>query len=281
MLSYGVKEIHVLAFQATGIGRVVFPETVELICGNTFSNNKNPYLTTIEYYICNPDCEIGWEVEGAEKCAKHQWARQISPWNDNVGDPIYKIYVPENSAVYNFLNEKGSDMLHEFGSGAGDTQRLIPKDKAFFADAEALPENQKGYGTPKPGSADNDNQTSGTDNTQAPTNGSSANNTNGNKQNTTDITYSDSESAFSKTLIIVICIFGGIMLIAIIAVVILAATGKLFGGKKSEKADVALEDPETAALKAEIAAAKREKEIAALKAELAEIRGENSKSENE
>ncbi len=80
-LSYGVKEIFPLAFQGTSMAKVVFPETVELICeGSSFGHNKNAEIGKIEYYICNPDCEIGSSADTSGEANKYQWKVTNTPW---------------------------------------------------------------------------------------------------------------------------------------------------------------------------------------------------------
>ena len=275
-LSYGVKEIMPLAFQGTSIEKVIFPETVEIICGGSaFGHNKNEEKGTIEYYICNPDCEIGSAVVGAAKAHKHEWTDVETPWSHNKAAAQYRIYVIEGSEVDKFLTEQGETLLRAVDSGRDDNIKLYRKDAQFFKD---LPENKEGYGTPKP-STGTDPSNPGTDTTNPGTDPSNpgtdptnpGNNSNGQNGTNGSVQYV-TEGGDNSTLIIVICVIGGVMLLAIIAVVILAATGVLFGKKKSASSG----DDDVEALKAKL-------EVAELKAKLAALEGDadaEEKAEN-
>ncbi len=265
-LSYGVKEIMPLAFQGTSIEKVIFPETVEIICGGSaFGHNKNELKGTIEYYICNPDCEIGSAVVGAVKAHRHEWTDVETPWSHNKAAAQYRIYVIEGSEVDKFLTEQGETLLHAVDSGRDDNIKLYRKDAQFFKD---MPENKEGYGTPKPGTNNNNTQQGSnqpsTPNNNVENSNSNNNNNNNDSQNTTggDVQYV-TEGSDNSTIIIVVCVIGGIMLLAIIAVVILAATGVLFGKKKSASSG----DDDIEALKAKL-------EVAELKAKLAALEGD-------
>ena len=286
-LSYGVREILPLAFQGTSIEKIVFPETVELICGgSSFGHNKNADEANIEYYICNPDCEIGSSVTGSQKALKHEWTEVNSPWSHNKRSAQYRIYVIEGSEVDKFLTEQGETLLKAIDSGRDDTLKLFRKEEQYFKD---LPENQPGYGTPKP-TTSTDSTTEGNGNEgsdgsdgDGSDGGSGSSNTNGsntnkNNQNGTGGQTVITQSGDNTALIIVVAVIGGVMLLAVIAVIILAATGVLFG-KKPAKAAEPEEDPEMAAIKAELAAAKKAKELEALKAELAALKGEETPEE--
>ena len=251
-LSYGVRDIMPLAFQGTSITKVVFPETVELICGAaSFGNNRNAEVGTIEYYICNPDCVIGSAATTIPKAQKKVWDTTSNPWSHNKAAATYKIYVIEGSAVDKFLTESGEQLLSdEGGSAKDDALNILRKDAQYFKD---LPENQKGYGTPKPSTStgttggDGGNGGSGTDGgTGTDGNGGtgtdvSGNNNGGTTSNGTDKnntngaqTIITTQGGDNSSLIVIICVIGGVMLLAIIVVVILAATGVLFGKEKSE-----------------------------------------------
>ncbi len=268
-LSYGVREIQVLAFQGTSMEKVVFPETVELICGgSSFGHNKNAGIGKIEYYICNPDCELGYAADTSAKAYKHEWTSEGSPWSHNKGDATYRIYCVEDSEVEKTLNEKARAWLDKNDSGKGDGLKIIPKPVEYFKEME---ENQEGYGTPKPSTTDKtpEQDKEPVDDPSNPGTTDKENNQN-NTQNGNQTVFE--QGGDNTTLIIVVCVIGGIMLLAIIVVVILAATGVLFG-KKPAKAAEPEDDPETAALKAELAAAKKAKELEALKAELEALKG--------
>lgn len=254
-LSYGVKEILPLAFSLCAVERVVFPETVELICGFSFSNNKNGEARGFEWIICNPSCEITGYADTARKSFNHEWISNKTPWCDNVKDREHKIVVPEGSSIERQLkNEYNEDWLKaNSDSGKSDKYRVVLETEKYFEDLE---ENQEGYGTQKP--EENKDNTDGQGNSED-TNGSNKNpqgsnggnnsnsNSNGNPQYVTQ-----TDSSMSMAIIIVGCIFGGIMLIAILAVVILVATGKLGGAKKEKKPEVNMEEFE--AMKAQLAA---------------------------
>lgn len=288
-LSYGVREIMVLSFQGTAATKVVFPETVELICGSSFGHNKAVNVGTIEYYICNPDCEVFVTVTGSQKASRHEWEREESIWSHNKGDATIKVYVPEGSSVAAAMEEHGEEYLRRVDSGRGDGWKLYKKEKAFF---DELPENQKGYGTQKPTSTGTNNNTDGNNdkdnvngngNSNNNNNNANTNNTNNtnNKQNTNDVIYQQSAND-NTALFIIIGVIGGVMVIAIIVVVILAATGKLFGTKKpAESAAIDASDPE--ALKAALAKIEAEKtkidanDPEALKAALEQL--ENAQTE--
>ena len=113
------------------------------------------------------------------------------------------------------------------------------------------------------------------------TNGGTYNGTNGNNKNDSNgnsHTVITKESSDNTALIVVVAVIGGAMLLAIFVVVILAATGVLFGKKPTKEVEPE-EDPEMAAIKAELEAAKKAKELEALKAELAAIKGEETPEE--
>lgn len=273
-LSYGVKEILVLAFQGTSIEKVVFPETVELICGgSSFGHNKNAEIGKIEYYICNPDCEIGSDVTGSRKASKHEWTGVSTPWSHNKGNAQYRIYVIEGSEVDKFLTEQGEELLRKVDSGKQDGFKIFRKDEQFFKD---LPENQKTYGIQAPTSetpstgvdtpVDDPNAGGDVDKTDGDKK-PSTNNQNGTQGGTQTI-IQGSNSNTGNMLIIIICVFGGIMLIAIIAVVILLATGKIGGAKKPE-APAPVDDVE--ALKAKLEAAELRAKLEALEKSEADV----------
>lgn len=229
-LSYGVEEIHVLAFQATAAKKIVFPETVELICGSAFANNWNGSVGKIEYYICNPDCEIGSFVEGSKKCHQRQWSGERTPWGCNKTNPTYKIYVVENSQVEKTLTAKlrtwmDNDPDH---SASKDGLDIISKEASYFKE---LPENQEGYGTPKPNTTDK-TPSQGEDPVDNPNKPSITDKENGQNGPQNGNQTVIEQGGDNTALIIVACVIGGVMLLAIIVVVILAATGVLFGKKK-------------------------------------------------
>ena len=231
-ISYGVKDIMPLAFQGTSIEKVVFPETVELICGYaSFGNNKNAEQGTIEYYICNPDCEIGKCATTIPMALKKQWDKVETPWTHNKLPAQFRVYVVEGSEVDKFLTEQGQALL-DAQEANNDKLKIIRKDEQFFKD---LPENKEGYGTPEPSTNIGNNP--GTDPSNPGTDPSNpgtgttnpGNNSNGQNGTVQYVT----EEGNSTTLIIIISVIGGVMLLAIITVVILAATGVLFGKKNT------------------------------------------------
>lgn len=96
----------VLAFSGTAVTDVVLPETVELVCGGSFTNNKNASLGKAEFTICNPDCEIGgWTKNSSKDAMKHAWHRYVTPLSSNATGCNYVIYVPKDSEVAKTLNE--------------------------------------------------------------------------------------------------------------------------------------------------------------------------------
>ena len=229
-LSYGVREIMVLAFQGTSMEKVVFPETVELICGGSaFGHNKNAGIGKIEYFICNPDCELGYMADTSAKAYKHEWKGESTPWSHNKGNATYRIYCVEDSEVEKTLNEKARAWLDKDASGKGDGLKIIPKPEEYFKEME---ENQEGYGTPKPSTTDKTPE-QGSNQPEEPGDDPNTPGTTGNNNNTQNGNQTVVEQGGDNTtLIIVVCVIGGIMLLAIIVVVILAATGVLFGKKK-------------------------------------------------
>ncbi len=253
-LSYGVKEIMVLSFQGTSIEKFVFPETVELICGGSLTNNRDASIGKIEYYICNPNCEVGPHIENSLKANKYEWSGEYTPWSHNAGDAVHRIYCVEGSEVEKTLNENARAWMDKDDSAPGDGLKIFPKPESFFKEME---ENQEGYGTPKPNTTDK-TPSQDKDPVDDPSNpgttdkGNNQNNTQNGNQTVVE------QGGDNTTLIIVVCVIGGIMLLAIIVVVILAATGVLFG--KKEKKGISAEDLEEIKkqLRAEMEAEKTE-----------------------
>ena len=267
ILSYGVEEIMPYAFQGTSVGDIVFPETVDFIAGTSLANNKGDDNGTIEYYICNPNCEIGTSATTVPLAQKKQWDEEVTPWSHNKAAATYKVYVVEGSEADKYLTEKGQDLLVASKSGKNDTLKIYRNTTQFFKD---LPENQRNYGIQKPTTTTGTtngtgNGGTGTDGGNGGTgnyggnggNGTTSNGTNKNNTNGTQ-TIITTQGGNNTTLIIVICAIGGIMLLAIIVVVILAATGVLFGKKDSNDTD------DVEALKAKLEAAELKEKLAAL-----------------
>ena len=256
-ISYGVKEIHTQAFFKAkaqgGMKKVVFPETVELICGGAFGGqmDKEP----VEYVICNPNCEVGyWDAHwSGENNMNHNWQPTLwSPFYSSVTELNTKVIVPEGSEVSKFLKDN-LDKLFASDTYTGSLN-IIEKSRTYFED---LKENQPSYGIQSPVTGngteqggndptggDNDptqgdsNPTQGGNNPSQNANGQTQNNQQGSNQQTNGNNTANS----SSSLVTVIIIVAGVILFVIIVfagiIFLLFATGKIGGKKKAEAVKV-------------------------------------------
>lgn len=257
-ISYGVEEILPIAFTCTAAERIVFPETVELICGSAFSNNKNADARRLEYVICNPNCEIGAYTDTSRTASKHEWSGYMAPWDDNKGDREHRMIVPEGSKLAEKLNGEFNEawMKANSDSGKSDTYKVVTEKESYF---EELPENQENFGIQKPEDNKMEETPSdvGTNPEENGNKGATSNNQSNKKPSNggEDTVYvtKPGDNSMASAIIIVGGIFGGVMLIGIISVVILVATGKLGGSKKNEEVS------ELEKLKSELEQLKNEK----------------------
>lgn len=263
VLSYGIKEIHHQAFCSNnGLGKVVFPETIELIGGGAFNCQKD--TKPVEYIICNPDCEIGYYNDSPQEHANinHEWLDGLkTPFQSSYGIVTYKVVVPRDSAVAEFLKEHEDEFLASDTSNHKDRMNIVLKDEEYF---KGLAENQTDYGlqaprteSNNPGTGNDGGNIGGGDNnpgnTDNPSNGNegSGNNTNNNNSNNGNSSGNSTSADGNNSVTVAIIVVAGVILLVIIifvmVIVILFATGKI-GGKKKSKAKKAakekVEEPE-------------------------------------
>lgn len=224
--SYGVREIHCSAFNSLRCQTVIFPETVELICGFSFvfpiDSGK------MEFIICNPDCEIGYEVQGIKECAEHSWNEQLvslsySAINKN---QTISYVIPEGSSMKNVIQGEMREHLDSTKGTNCDVSgnKLVVKEKpaSYF---EKLEENQEGYGVqpPKEDGAEDTTGIDTTPNTNGNGNGNgtsgNGNNTNGNNSNGNGTQYVTQDADNGPTMLI-LGVLGVVVLLIIIGVVI-------------------------------------------------------------
>ncbi len=146
-ISYGVKEIHTSAFSSNLTCNVVFPETVDLICGFSFVFPKNTGNQT--FTICNPDCEIGYNADTGYLNNNHSWNSTICPISYSAidSDAITKYVFPEGSAAGKFAEEKFQAFCESTKGSSVDVsnnrQIIQYNTQSYF---RALEESQKGWG---------------------------------------------------------------------------------------------------------------------------------------
>lgn len=226
--SYGVREIHCSAFNGGLCKTVIFPETVELICGFSFVFPKDS--GKMEFIICNPDCEIGYEVQGIKECNDHSWNEQLVSLSYSAINSTQTItyVIPEGSSMRKVIEEDFREHLDstktEKTNVSGNKLVVREKPLSYF---EGLEENQEGYGVQKPeaGNAGGDggatvdpNGNSGSTGNGNNTSGNSQNNNqNGSNQTGGNTTYVEKDN--SSTWLI-LGIVGGVVLLIIIGVVV-------------------------------------------------------------
>ena len=263
--SYGVEEIQSSAFNHNFICDVVFPETVELICGFSFVFPQNS--GSWEFTICNPDCEVGYYADTVKKNAEHSWDTTTCPiaYSSLSATQTVTYVVPEGSSVGKYIEDNFEDYLKETAGTGCDVSRnrqiVKYKSEDYF---KKLPQNQEDFGivkAPDEEVGDNDTTDDFDDDVEEPDDEKGTTKPNKDKNSGTTSVHTITDNSSTTLIIIIISVFGGIMMLAIVAVVILVATGKLGGGNKAPKekksADI---DPETLAAAMAILEAKKAEE---------------------
>lgn len=231
VFSYGVREIHHQAFcslRGTNIKKVILPETVEIIASGAFNNQLD--TVAIEYVICNPNCEIGLHNDTYKGNIDHEWATDEirTPFQSAYGVVTYKVVVPKDSNVAEFLKTNEKKLFEYDTTNHVDKLRVLEEKEEYF---EKLAENQEDYGIQEPRtSATTDNPsdpgTQGNDTQGNDTQG------NGNNVNNNASNGAAADSGLVTTIIIAVVAVVIVIIICVMVVVILFATGKLGGKKK-------------------------------------------------
>lgn len=219
--SWGVREIHTSSFSGGLCKTVVFPETVELICGFSFvfpiDSGK------FEFVICNPDCEIGFTVQGIKENNEHSWDEKLcsiaySAINKNQS---ISYVIPEGSSMREVIEKDMRDHLASTKGTSCDvsSNKLVIKEKpaSYF---EKLEENQEGFGVQAPkeeGSTDTDG---GTDGGTDGTDGGNSGNSNGQNSNSQNGPQYVTQEADNGSTMLILGIVGAVVLLIIIGVVI-------------------------------------------------------------
>ncbi len=228
--SYGVKEIHSSAFNHNYICDVVFPESVDLICGFSF---VFPLDTgSWSFTICNPYCQIGAYAESIDGCAKQQWkSTGISLAYSSINNAQTIQYViPKGSEMKKVIEETFRAHLDSTNGSdcdvSGNTIMVSERDENYFA---GLEQNQKDFGiteeTYTPSSNNGSSSDIGNDNTDGDedkSDNSGKNNSSNKNDKNNNSTTTIVEDGDNSSLWIVLAIVGGVFLLLIIGVVVFA-----------------------------------------------------------
>ncbi len=148
IFSYGVKEILTSSFGGGATPYdVVFPASVEVICGFSFAfpnGNGSRRMT-----ICNPNCLTGVTVQGVKENLNHEWEAADNvcisySYTDNDQRTVY--ICPEGSTVGKTCEKMQAYAETTRGSScdvSNNMQVVQYKPQSYF---DALPLNQKNAG---------------------------------------------------------------------------------------------------------------------------------------
>lgn len=243
--SYGVQEIHPGAFLYANAKRIVFPETVKVICGRTFCIYTDPSIGKIEVIICNPKAEVGGGSDNWDNCMKGIWEWYDTPFGHNTTSAMYNIYVPEGSKVQENLEENLNNWMGDkttpTGAGGDDFSKIHGEDETFFSE---LVENQEDYGIQKAGQTGD----------QGSKNPDDINNANNATQNNSNDATNNSENAQDDSLTTILIIAIAVVVVIIIVVVVLMVVYMKKGSKSAPKKSLEEEIEDKIRLEEEIRA---------------------------
>ncbi len=243
-ISYGVREILTSSFGGNFACDVVFPETVEVLCGFSFTFPEGQDGSR-RFTVCNPDCEIGYTVQGVKENLNHSWDKTPCSvgYSAQDNDATMTYIFPKDAEAGKFAEEHFQKHLDSTKGSSCDVSnnRIIVqyRDAEWF---EELEENQKDWGITKTrndldfdyetGSSGGDNgddndgdNDDGDDNnggSGSNKNNGSSTNKNNNKNNGGSSTTTLIEEGNDSTMWIVLGIVGAVFVLIIAGVVVFA-----------------------------------------------------------
>lgn len=157
IISYGVKEILTSAFGGGYNYDVIIPESVEIFCGFTFVFPKDKGGS--KFIICNPDVEIGVQVQLPQPNLNHEWDTSgetggIVPPSYSAVDSATMTYVfPEGSKAGKVAEEKFQAFCESTKGSSCDVShnkmRIVYEDEAYFEELFEDCGGKKNWGTTK------------------------------------------------------------------------------------------------------------------------------------
>ena len=209
IISYGVKEILTSAFGGGyNMKQVIIPESVEIFCGFTFVFPKDKGGS--KFIICNPNVEIGMQVQLPQPNLNHEWDTSgatggICPPAYSAVDSATMTYVfPEGSKAGKVAEEKFQAFCESTKGSSCDVShnkmRIVYEDESYFEDLFKDCGGKKNWGITKTrtdldlcstdGGSAGDDPVDGDD----PSNGESNGNKNNNNKNNNSNSNSNSNS---------------------------------------------------------------------------------------
>lgn len=140
VISYGVKEILTSSFGGGYNKEVIIPESVEIFCGFSFTFPEDKGGS--KFIVCNPDVEIGMQVQLPQPNLNHEWDTSgptggIVPPSYSAVDSATMTYVfPEGSKAGKFAEEKFQAFCDSTKGSSCDVShnkmRIVYEDEAYF-----------------------------------------------------------------------------------------------------------------------------------------------------
>ncbi len=147
IFSYGVKEILTSSFGGGATPYdVVFPASVELICGFSFTFPDGE--GSRRFTICNPECEVGPTVQGVKENLNHQWDDVICSLSYSSKDntQVTTYILPEGAKFDETIEKMQAHLESTKGTDcnvSGNKVKVKYEPQSYF---DALPLNQKNAG---------------------------------------------------------------------------------------------------------------------------------------